>query len=562
MFRENWGSKFWIVLVIVVVSIGIAGQEVIDWTINYHYVPVGQSMRLRYKGPPLPFLPGGKPSAAPGAFAAVDESGYPTEVGVLEHMVGPGRHFYSPFWWECTLVEDVVVKPGEIGLASSKMGNDLPTGEFLVEGDLGATKHKGIIRRVFGPGRYRINDYAYKFEIVKQDAATVKYENRHNGWVDIPAGYFGVVTNLTGDKETGAKPGIQDHTLPAGLYAINPREQHLDLINVGYRELSISANLKMDQNGDLLFDESGEPMIAGDDSGITFPSKDGFKIEMDFTAIWGVMPEQAPEVIRKFGNIDAIETKVIGPQIESICRNMGSKVGAVELLVGETRQVFQEDTTASFKAVLEEKDISLLYGLVRHMYIPREVRLPIQMSNIANELKLTRDQEQLTAKTEANLREEEQKVELESQRVELDTVKLVAEAVAQGQKEAEQTKAETQKMVAVINKETAELDAQAVVLLGKANADTEKLMQEAKSQKFQLAVDAFGSGEAYNQWVFASGLPEDIELNLLYAGQGTFWTDLKGFTDVMLGRQVQKQEASEQPALERNSSDPGKTRNR
>ena len=283
-------------------------------------------------------------------------------------------------------------------------------------------------------------------------------------------------------------------------------------------------------------------MIDDVDSGITFPSKDGFKIQMDFTAIWGILPEQAPEVIRKFGNVEAVESKVIGPQIESICRNMGSKVGAVDLLVGETRQSFQDETTEAFKSVLEEKDLSLLYGLVRHMYIPREVRVPIQLSNIANELKLTRDQEQLTAKTEANLREEEQKVELETQRTELETTKLVAEAIAEGNKTAEQTKAETQQKVASIAKETAELDAQAVVLLGRASADAEKLMQEAKSQKFQLAVDAFGSGEAYNQWVFAEGLPDDIKLNLLYAGQGTFWTDLKGFTDVMLGRQVKQDE--------------------
>ncbi|MDA0834137.1 MAG: SPFH domain-containing protein [Planctomycetota bacterium] len=541
MFREKL-NKIWVIVALLIVAGLAAGSEVINWTINYHYVPVGMSMRLRYKGPPLPFLPGNKVSATAGTFAKVDDNGHPLEVGVLENMVGPGRHFYSPFWWECKLVEDFVVKPGEIGIASSKMGADLPVGEFLVEGDLGATKHKGIVRRVFGPGRYRINDYAYKFDVIKSPEGKATTTNQHNGWLEIPAGHIGVVTNLTGDTETGAKKGIQDQTLPPGLYAINPAEQKVDLVNIGYRELSLTANLKTNQNGDLQFDESGEPMIDDVDSGITFPSKDGFKIQMDFTAIWGILPEQAPEVIRKFGNVEAVESKVIGPQIESICRNMGSKVGAVDLLVGETRQSFQDETTEAFKSVLEEKDLSLLYGLVRHMYIPREVRVPIQLSNIANELKLTRDQEQLTAKTEANLREEEQKVELETQRTELETTKLVAEAIAEGNKTAEQTKAETQQKVASIAKETAELDAQAVVLLGRASADAEKLMQEAKSQKFQLAVDAFGSGEAYNQWVFAEGLPDDIKLNLLYAGQGTFWTDLKGFTDVMLGRQVKQDE--------------------
>jgi hypothetical protein len=74
--------------------------------------------------------------------------------------------------------------------------------------------------------------------------------------------------------------------------------------------------------------------------------------------------------------------------------------------------------------------------------------------------------------------------------------------------------------------------------LGEAKANSKKLVEQAKSEKFRMAVDAFGSGEAYNQWIFATGLPEDVELNLLYAGQGTFWTDLKGFSEAMMGRMV------------------------
>jgi len=93
-------------------------------------------------------------------------------------------------------------------------------------------------------------------------------------------------------------------------------------------------------------------------------------------------------------------------------------------------------------------------------------------------------------------------------------------------------KARTIKLVAEIARKTAELDAQATVTLGEADASAQQLLEEAKAEKFKLAVGAFGSGPAYNQWVFASGLPTDIKLQLLYAGPGTFWTDLKGFSDV------------------------------
>ena len=69
-------------------------------------------------------------------------------------------------------------------------------------------------------------------------------------------------------------------------------------------------------------------------------------------------------------------------------------------------------------------------------------------------------------------------------------------------------------------------------------AGAKQVEAEAKSELFGLAVDAFGSGSAYNQWVFATGLPKDVQLDLLYAGEGTLWTDLKGFTEVMLGREA------------------------
>lgn len=69
-----------------------------------------------------------------------------------------------------------------------------------------------------------------------------------------------------------------------------------------------------------------------------------------------------------------------------------------------------------------------------------------------------------------------------------------------------------------------------------------KVVADAKSELFILAVDAFWSGSAYNQWVFGTGLLEDVQLDMHYAGEDTFWTGLKGFTEVMVGRQaVEKQ---------------------
>ena len=552
-------------LLTLVALLGCTAWQVVNWSINRIFVPPGKSLLLRYKGP---LLLGRGHSPQPGQLARRE----PLEVGVLMEMPGPGRHFYCPLWWERTLVEDVVVEPGELAVVTSLVGSDPAAGagrlgdsQFLVEGELGETTSKGTLRRVYGPGRYRVNPYAYEVKKIKGQAdVSSGRQVKQSGWVRIETGHVGVVTNQTDNPRIGARQGIQPDPLPPGLYAINPREQQVDVIPIGYREKTLQSEPRektshseprektpssehrgvvAGQTANLTIAHDGEPDMDDAVGGIVFPSKDGFTIHMDFTAIWGILPEQAPRVVEFSGNVDAVEQRVVVPLIESICRNEGSKLGAVELLVGETREKFQDDTTEQFETRLKETGVALQYGLVRHIYIPREVRFPIQQKYLADELTLTRDQEQLTARMEADLREQERTVDLESERIKVETEKLVAEKLAEGKKTAAETRAETNKRLATIDRETAELERQAKVLLGQAEAAAQQKLEEAKAERFQLAVEAFGTPQAFNQWVFATGLPQDLDLQMLYAGEGTFWTDLKGFEQTLLGRQAAREQS-------------------
>lgn len=491
-----------------------------NWSVNRVYVDEGQSLQLRYKGP---LLFGSREMSKPGFWAKEGQ------IGVLENLRGPGRHFYCPVWWERTIVPDVQIAPGEVGVVTCKLGDSLPEGEFLVDGEIGETEFKGVLRKVLGPGRYRINPYGYEVKVVKTEVSEVGKTKKHSGWVQVPTGYVGVVTNLADNPHTHQKTGIQDKVLPPGLYPMNPREQQVDIVEIGYRETSVAVAVS--EHKDV--DSSGEPDAAKLKGGISFPSSDGFRITMDFTSIWGLMPDQAPNAIRKFGNVDLVEQKVILPQIESICRNNGSEYSAVQLLVGKEREEFQTNTLKEFKGILKSKDISLLYGLVRHIYIPKEVRVPIQTAFIADELKITREQEQRTAKMEGDLREAERKVDLEKARTEAETHKLVQEKLADGRKIVGETQADTRKLTAAIDKETAELKAQALLTLGQAENDGKRLTEEAKANRFKLAVEAFGTPMAYNNWTFATNLPNDIDLKMLYAGPGTMWTDLQGAVRIM-----------------------------
>lgn len=504
--------------IVVVLLILFFGYEIFSWTVNRVYVPEGKSLQIRYKGP-LPFVQfwASRKQAKPGYFA---EDG---EVGVLSKMVGPGRHFYCPLWYETKIVDDIVIKPGEVGIVTCNLGDALPDGEFLVDGELGETKQKGILRKALAPGWYRINPYAYSVKVVTTE---VNAENKEkiSGWVRIPTGYVGVVTNLAGNPKLQRISGIQEMVLPPGIYPINGREQQVDIIFVGYIETSLSVTDKVDAANNKIVDEGGETVV---ENGINFPSSDGFPIHLDYTLIWGLMPDQCPNAIKTFGNMKQVENKVVLPQIESICRNHGSEYSAVNLLVGEKREVYQNDVLKELHTALDDKKISLLYGLVRHIYIPQEVRKPIQMSFVADELTLTRTQEQETTKTEGSLRESEKLVALATNKVTVDTTRKYQAAIAEGNKTAETTNAVTKKMVAAIDRQTAELEAQAKTVKGEAENKGKQLIEEARSNKFKLAVEAFGSSEAYNNWVFATGLPADLDLKMFYAGPGTLWTDLK-----------------------------------
>ena len=545
LFRFAFG----LALIVAVAYVGVW-----KWGFCRVYVPQGKNLMVRFKGN----LVWPSPPMAQGSFAEADEDGNPTEVGVLEQVAGPGRHFrFDPIHFDRLLVDDVVVGPREVGVVASKLGKELPVGEFLVDGDVGQTEFKGVLRKVLKPGRYRINPYGYTVQVVNDQGAVKTYgmpnqdgtqkdsvrpsapgvdpktlAGKRSGWVTIPAGYVGVVTNLAADPERNLQTGIQDQVLQPGIYAINPHEKQIDIVEIGYREITIKADLAHGPRGEPVLDENGEPMLMqGGNPGINFPSSDGFPISLDFTAIWGVLPEQAPSAVTLFGNVGEVETTVIVPEVESICRIHGSQLGAVELLIGDSRETFQQDVSNDFREVLAEKDISLQVGLVRHIYIPALVRGPIQLANIADELKLTRDIEIETAKVEADLEGARSTVELEEKRVIAETEKLYQEAMATGRKEVEEIKADTEKLVAAIAKETAEQEAQATLLLGEAEAKVVQFLREAEAQKFELAVKAFGSPEAYNQWVFATGLPEDMKLKLIHAGTGTLWTDLKSFQE-------------------------------
>ena len=509
----------------------------------------------------------GKP-LPPGQILA--ESG---QKGIQKDVLGEGRHFLNPIFYEREILPVTIIKPGKVGVVTSKVGAELPEGEFLAD-----PIQKGIWRRVLGPGKYRLNPYGYKVDIV--DA------------ISIPVGYAGVITSLSGQQGkpgefAGAnEKGVRRDILQPGLYYVNPKESKVDVLEVGVNQVSLlgksggevitKGQLQMqnvvmeelqskvlqkqkEKRFDYLarnvqsqrarqaqaptrgaveqeamdMDRVKKEFLQGDSMAtlglsqfVEFPSRDGFQIRLDMTVEIELSPGELAWIFSKYGDLPAVVDKIIMPQITSISRNKGSEYRAKDFIVGEGREKFQNDLTKALADTLGEKRIVVHNALIRHVEVPPEILDPIQQASIAIEQDLTNKERQNTAKMLADLNTETTLIDQRREQVAKETQKIRAEVKADQEKQVAEIKARATRNVAEIAKETAGVKAQTVRLLGEAEASAIKMVEGEKANGLQLKTKAFRDPSAFALWELARTLNENITVNILHAGDGTLWTDL------------------------------------
>ena len=524
--------------------------------------------------------------------------------GIQEDVLGEGRHFLNPWLYERDIRPVVVIPPGKVGIVTSKVGDDLPEGEFLAEAG-----QKGIWRNVLGPGKYRMNPAGYQIDVV--DA------------ISIPIGYDGVVTSLSGRQtppnefaKAGEK-GVRSDVLQPGLYFVNPREYKVDVLEIGVNQVSLlgkgggavitkallaSQNAAMDalqQNvlqeqqakresymrsesssgmrlgGRLAPAPAAAPMPAKSASAydrerkkaparpmeeegymgaapaqsvsfvleqfVEFPSRDGFEISLDMTVEFELLPKDVAWIFRTYGDLPAAVEKVIMPQILSVSRLKGSAYGAKDFIVGEGREKFQNELTDALAATLAEKRIQIHNALIRHVNVPGQILDPIQQASLAQEQDLTNQEKQNTAKKQAELNTELSLIGQRREQVAQETEKIKALIKADEEKQVAEIQGDTIRQAAEIEKQTAGVNAERITTLGSADAEVVRLVEGEKAKGQQLKVKAFGDAEAYNLWIFASGLADDLKINVIHAGPGTLWTDLEkaGLSDLGAGQILQ-----------------------
>lgn len=522
----------------------------------------------------------------PGQILARDD-----QKGIRARVLAEGRHFYNPITYDHEILPMTIIPPGKVGIVTSKVGEELPEGEFLAnEGQ------KGIWRKVLGPGKYRLNPYGYTIDIV--DA------------ISVPIGYAGVITSLSGSEVKDGQfagpgqKGVRKHILQPGLYFLNNREFKVDVLEIGVNQVSLlgdeggavitkgqltSQNAPMQElqqnvlreqkekrfdylkkSADLFTTRSssqprqragrehtppnpaqqeqkdlerikkeyllGDSMAAmGLAQFVEFPSRDGFQIRLDMTVEFELLPDRIAWIFRRYGDLPAVVDKIIMPQITSISRNKGSEYRAKDFIVGEGREKFQEDLTRALQDTLGEKEIIVHNALIRHVEVPMQILDPIQQASIAIEQDLTNKEKQNTAKKLAELNTEITLIEQRREQVAEETRKLKAEIDADRQKQVATIAAEAKREVAEIQQKTRKIEADTLRIMSKAEAEALQMVDGERARGLQLKATAFRDAEAYTLYEFAQTLNEDIQVNILHAGEGTLWTDLKNASLGTLG---------------------------
>ena len=453
----------------------------------YEWCPRGESLLLTRK-----------------TGAASVQGGYaqPGEKGVLEAMRGPGRHFINPWTYTVKRVRDVQIKPGEIATIKNNMGKELPADRYIAEAD-----EKGTQRLVLTPGVWRINTFGQVVSNPLQ--ATI-----------IRPGYVGVQTR----REALAKDprsGLLKTVLQAGYYNLNPVEIRVDPIEIGYRVWEISADMEQ-----VLVD--GLPVNRPKEgTGVSFPLADGKQMHLDFTVVWGIFPEDAPRIVGEYGTVEMVESKIIEPQVLSICKNAGSNLTTQQFIEGATREKFQQNVTQALQKMGKEKGIHFLIALVRGFHPAEDIKAAIQARMLAEEEKITLKVEQQREELAADLEQALRMVDVAIKDFDAQTEAMVQKEMEQGNKTAAEVEAQADRKVAGLNKQGAEINAQTIRILGQADADVIEAKKKAEARRLELLVAAYGGPEPYNLATFADGLPEDLDIEFRYAGEGTFWTDTK-----------------------------------
>jgi regulator of protease activity HflC (stomatin/prohibitin superfamily) len=408
----------------------------------------------------------------------------PGQKGIRLEVLPEGRYFRDPYHWDWEIAGITDIPAGRLGVLTRLYGKDLPPGEIVA--DEGT---KGIVADVLRPGKYRINPYAYDVELF--DAISIR------------PGSVGVVTSLVGKGVlSDALPaealnvflvgpgmkGVVPEVLDPGTYYLNPY-----LVNL------VEVNLQSQR-----FEMSGEDAI-------TFFTMDGFTVRVEGTIEFNIARDQAALLTHRVGDMDDVLKKIILPRARGFSRIEGSKHPAINFIVGETRQQFQDNLEAHLREQSEEWGVNIRSVLIRNILPPDEIASVIREREVAVQNAHKFEQQIEQARSQAELVRQEMLAQQNREKVQADTARIRAVIGAEQELAVEVTAAQRELEVSRLEKDAAVFQAQAMMAKAQGDRDAIRLDNEAQAAVLQTQTQAFGSGTELARWALYRKLGPRME---------------------------------------------------
>jgi hypothetical protein len=508
------------------------------------------------------------------------------EKGIWKEVLAEGRHFLDPFKYEYKICDALEIPLGKIGIVTAKTGKELPPGETIApdatfkgvqlnvlgpgtyrlnpEGDkveitdavnipagyagvitnqYGKTPtsgqfakigEKGIIKDVLQPGLYYINRYASQINVFEIGMNQVTMSDNSNGSAvqtrnrlvnantalkDLEENTLNFQTELR--KELVNQKKVQDSRF------VDSRPRMLARSFGSHRNYS-RANSPMKKSKKIIIKKpvvTAAAQIFGLSKAVEFPSRDGFKVILDMTVEFELEVRHISTIYLLYGDLPQVVNNIIMPQVLSVSRLKGSSYRAQDFIMGDGREKFQADLQKELEKTLASKNITVHNAIIRNVEIPKDILQPIQAVSLAKEQDLTNIAMQDTARKLAQLNSETELIEQRRREVDRQTEKLVAEIAADSRMQTAAISATTNKKVAEINLKRSEILAKIVQLKGETDAKAKYLVENAKAEGELLKAKVLGEGGLLKLKA-AENLNPKVKTQIIYAGQGTLWTDL------------------------------------
>ncbi|MBR5548629.1 MAG: hypothetical protein IKU71_02755 [Kiritimatiellae bacterium] len=483
---------------------------------------------------------------APGEILAPDRD----SKGVWKDVLGPGRYRLNPEGYDVKVMSAINIPIGYVGVVTSQTGKPAAAGSFAGPGE------KGVMEKVLQPGLYYVNPRAYQVDVVEIGMNQVSIVGK-SGTVVLTkaqsqsANGLDELQRMTLQKQVQKRAEYVTQNADLGIVDEDSARNFSNLsLNSLSRapvarkvagdwsdrktrgapaaaayEASAPAPARANASQSQLANDS---VAFGMNQFVQFPSSDGFAIMLDMTVEFELMPEKISKIFMLYGDLPAVVSKIIMPQILSISRMKGSDYKAREFIDGEGRQKFQEEMTAELVRVLGEKHILVRNAIVRHVEVPEEILAPIQSAAVAKEQDLTNKTQQDTEKRRAELNTEVAKVDQLKREVEQETAKLVATVAAEMRKDVAEINAETKLKAAEIDLECAKIQAKITETRGSAEVKAKFLVENEEALGIKRRASAFKDPSLWADLVFADALNPAVNIRVIHSGEGTLWTDLKG----------------------------------